>query len=152
MLESDEVIYSTLSGDKAGVHHQDVECYLPVPAEFGLQLLEPVYEDVNQLLHIGNRVKVHRAVGEGITQSRAGVALSIQNLAKTENTMPISIQCATHYQYYSVYNLIDAVQKSPTLGLEQFFALVSGLPGFEDKGRSEAERLGNYVRVSAPAC
>jgi hypothetical protein len=61
--------------------------------------------------------------------------------------MPISIECATHEQYHSVSILIDEIQKSPTLGLEDLYVLLSGLPGFEDEGRSQAEIEGNYVRV-----
>jgi hypothetical protein len=61
--------------------------------------------------------------------------------------MSISIECSTHRQYYSISNLIDEIRKSPTLGLEQVYALVSSLPGFTDEGRSEPEIKGNFVKV-----
>lgn len=62
--------------------------------------------------------------------------------------MPISIECPTHEQYGAVADLIHVLSDSPVLGLERFYVLLSGLPGFEDKGLSEAENKGNYVRVS----
>lgn len=59
----------------------------------------------------------------------------------------IVIECSTHRQYYSISNLIDEIRKSPTLGLEQVYDLLSSLPGFTDEGRSEAEVKGNFVQV-----
>jgi hypothetical protein len=61
--------------------------------------------------------------------------------------MSISIECSTHCQYYSISNLIDEIRKSPTLGLEQVYALVSSLPGFKEEGRTEHEVKGNFVQV-----
>jgi hypothetical protein len=61
--------------------------------------------------------------------------------------MSISIECPTHCQYYALSNLMDEIRKSPTLGLEQVYALASHLPGFMDEGCSEPEVKGNFVQV-----
>lgn len=61
--------------------------------------------------------------------------------------MAISIESPTHEQYTAVDALISEVRDSPRLGLEQFYVLLSGLPGFEDEGLSEMEIAGNFVQV-----
>ncbi len=61
--------------------------------------------------------------------------------------MSIRIKCPTYEQYNAVDDLINEIHESPKLGLHQFYILLSGLRGFEDKGRSSAEVGGNSVRV-----
>lgn len=61
--------------------------------------------------------------------------------------MSISINCPTHELYGAVDNLIQEIHKSPRLGLKQFYALLSSLPGFKNEGRTTEELKCNSVRV-----
>lgn len=61
--------------------------------------------------------------------------------------MSITIQSPSYEQYTAIDSLISEVRDSPRLGLEQFYVLISGLPGFKDEGLSEKEIAGNFVRV-----
>jgi hypothetical protein len=64
MTQEDDVIYSNLDDDDAGTHQQDVGYYRSVLDELGLNVPEPVFQEVaaDQLGRVGNRVVIHKTV------------------------------------------------------------------------------------------
>ncbi len=59
--QNDDLVYSNLDDDNAGIHQQDVEYYRPVLENLGLTVPESMFREVksDQLRCMGNRDVTH---------------------------------------------------------------------------------------------
>ena len=62
ITEDDDVIYSNLDDEDAGIHQQQVNYYRTVLLRLGLSVPEAMFREVesDQLSAVGNRVVIHR--------------------------------------------------------------------------------------------
>jgi hypothetical protein len=62
MTEDDDVIYSNLDDEDAGIHQQQVNYYRAVLLRLGLSVPEAMFREVesDQISGVGNRVVIHR--------------------------------------------------------------------------------------------
>ena len=62
----DNILYSNLDDEKAGIVQQDVNYYRPVLAELGIRVPDSVYREVSSDQHqrVGNRVVRHEGTEE----------------------------------------------------------------------------------------